>query len=277
MMDLLCIYHFPCQDGFTAAWVVWQAYKGKIDMFPAKYQMPPPDVRGRNVIFVDFAYKRDVMLKIMDEAKSVTVLDHHQSAIEDLKDIPFTESVFNIECSGAGIAWDFYNSTPRPALIKHVEDRDLWKFMHHGTREISARLFAEEYRLNEWTDHVRRLESEVFWHDWYNEGAAILKKQMKDIRELIEMTCRTMYIAGHRVPVCCIPYTMVSEAGNILAEDEKFAACYWDSEHGREFSLRSRPSGEDVSVIAFQYGGGGHKHAAGFRVPFNKLADLGLL
>jgi nanoRNase/pAp phosphatase (c-di-AMP/oligoRNAs hydrolase) len=39
----------------------------------------------------------------------------------------------------------------------------------------------------------------------------------------------------------------------------------------RVFSLRSTPEGMDVSEIAKQYGGGGHKHSAGFRIP---LADI---
>jgi nanoRNase/pAp phosphatase (c-di-AMP/oligoRNAs hydrolase) len=34
------------------------------------------------------------------------------------------------------------------------------------------------------------------------------------------------------------------------------------------FSLRSTEEGLDVAEIAKQYGGGGHKHASGFRVPF---------
>ena len=37
---------------------------------------------------------------------------------------------------------------------------------------------------------------------------------------------------------------------------------------GRVFSLRSTEEGLDVSEIAKQYGGGGHKHASGFRVPY---------
>jgi nanoRNase/pAp phosphatase (c-di-AMP/oligoRNAs hydrolase) len=56
-----------------------------------------------------------------------------------------------------------------------------------------------------------------------------------------------------------------------------FAACYWDTPAGRVFSLRSGENGMDVSVIAQKYGGGGHKHASGFRVPFEQLIEKGLL
>jgi nanoRNase/pAp phosphatase (c-di-AMP/oligoRNAs hydrolase) len=53
-----------------------------------------------------------------------------------------------------------------------------------------------------------------------------------------------------------------------MCAGEPFAACYWDTPDGRFFSLRSSDAGEDVSAIAQQYGGGGHRNAAGFSVPF---------
>ena len=57
----LCIYHHNCADGFTAAWVVKKAF-GNVDFHPGKYNEPPPDVTGRDVIIVDFSYKYDVLL-----------------------------------------------------------------------------------------------------------------------------------------------------------------------------------------------------------------------
>jgi oligoribonuclease NrnB/cAMP/cGMP phosphodiesterase (DHH superfamily) len=59
---------------------------------------------------------------------------------------------------------------------------------------------------------------------------------------------------------------MGSDAAAKLAVGWPFAAYYWDSPTGREFGLRSAPDGLDVSVIARKFGGGGHKHAAGFKL-----------
>jgi nanoRNase/pAp phosphatase (c-di-AMP/oligoRNAs hydrolase) len=39
------------------------------------------------------------------------------------------------------------------------------------------------------------------------------------------------------------------------------------------FSLRSDRNGRDVAAIAEGYGGGGHRHAAGFQVPFGWQGD----
>ena len=52
-------------------------------------------------------------------------------------------------------------------------------------------------------------------------------------------------------------------------------ACYYDGPEYRVFSLRSRaPDGEDVSEIAKQYGGGGHRHASGFRYALTQVHEL---
>jgi len=88
-----------------------------------------------------------------------------------------------------------------------------------------------------------------------------------------------MLIGGHDVPVANLPYMFASDAGQLMAEGERFAGSYFDTPEGRTFSLRSTDAGMDVSEIAQQYGGGGHRNAAGFRVPFDHElagADAGL-
>jgi uncharacterized protein len=84
---------------------------------------------------------------------------------------------------------------------------------------------------------------------------------------------RRMNIGGHNVPVANLPYTLSSDAGHLMGKGEPFAACYMDDPTGRTFSLRSAPDGIDVSEIAKNYGGGGHKHAAGFKVPIGWEGD----
>jgi uncharacterized protein len=174
---------------------------------------------------------------------------------------------FDMDRSGAGIAWDFFHpGVQRPKLIDHVEDRDLWRFKIPGTREIQAAVFSYPYDFVTWT----RL-SESFdgfgQSSLLNEGAAIERKHHKDVAELVKVCKRRMVMGGVDVPVASLPYTLVSDAGHLMAQGEPFAACYWDAEGCRHFGLRSTDDGMDVSLIASMYGGGGHKNAAGFKVP----------
>lgn len=277
MGNILCIYHGYCADGFTSAWAVWTALGDRADYFPGVYGEEPPDVTGKKVLLVDFSYKRPVLDEMSKSAQSILILDHHKSAAEDLAGLPeppaddpdynglIPESgmyaLFDMERSGAGITWDFFHDAPRPPLVNHVEDRDLWRFALPGTREIQAAVFSYEYTFENWDWLASRDISAL-----KAEGAAIERKHHKDVAELVEVCKRRMSIGGYDVPVASLPYTLTSDAGHLMAQGEPFACCYWDTEDGRVFSLRSADGGLDVSEIAVSYGGGGHKNAAGFKV-----------
>lgn len=285
-MNTLCIYHGNCADGFGAAWAVRHALlpHGPVEFHAGIYGKAPPDVTNRHVVLVDFSYKRPVLLEMYAKAATILVLDHHKTAAEDLDGLPRARKtwaehialadapgcsamgvLFDMERSGAGIAWDYFHpDEARPALINHLEDRDLWRFKLPRTREIQAAAFSHPYTFEAW-DMLMHANLD----DLAREGAAIERKHHKDIAELVAVTKRNMVIGGVSVPVANLPYTLTSDAGHLMAEGQPFAACYWDTPSGRVFSLRSRPEGADVSEIAKGYGGGGHKNASGFTVPFD--------
>ncbi len=261
----LCIYHGNCADGFGAALAVWLKYGNDVKYHAGVYGQPMPDVNGQDVVLVDFSYKRAQMSELCAKNKSVLVLDHHKSAMEDLdgleKDYSNLTMIFDMEKSGAMLAWNYYMETPPPPLFLHIEDRDLWKFKLDGTREIQAAVFSYPYDFKVWADLLSAPT-----HLLRSEGAAIERKHHKDIAELLTVARREMVIGGVRVPVVNLPYTMASDACHEMAKTSPFAASYYDSSNKRCFSLRSIDGGADVSKIAEIYGGGGHKHAAGFAV-----------
>ena len=301
-MKPLCIYHGNCADGFTAAWAVWKAYGGTppkdqehpVEFVAGVYQEAPPKVRGRDVIVVDFSYKRDVMEKIAAAAKSLIILDHHKSAIEDLdgllpdKPIGLTYAdllaregrkavaIFNLNRSGAGLAWEFFHpGVAAPKLVQYVEDYDLQLNQLASTRAINNAIKATPYGFAAWEQLFWDLQDAAKIQRMIAGGDAIDRKLKKDVDELTSNLKRRLVIGGISVPVCNLPYTMATEAGNLMAQGESFAAVYWETGGHRIFSLRSaKPDGADVAAIAATYGGGGHKHAAGFKVALGKLGEL---
>ena len=273
-MKKLCIYHGNCADGFGAAYAVRNALgEDDLEFYPGVYQNDPPDVSQRDVIMVDFSYKRHVLLEMAQSANSILIIDHHASAEKDLIDLPPNVTAhFDMDRSGAMMAWQFFNpDLPVPRLIEHIQDRDLWRFDLVGTREIQAALFSYPYDFDVWDSLINSFDMGGD-SNLLREGAAIERKHFKDIREFIEAAAYRDNIAGYNVPVLNAPYFFSSDAGHIMAQGELFAACYWDTAEGRVYSLRSADDGLDVSEIAAEFGGGGHKHAAGYRV--NRNADL---
>lgn len=285
----LVIYHGNCADGFTAAWVVRNALgESSCEFFPGMYGQPAPDCKGRDVVIVDFSYKRDVMLEIIGDASSVVILDHHKSAEEDLDgvfDYMHVTGKFDMTKSGAMLAWLWFfgdqkdndDETKAPAIVRTVQDRDLWKFELPGTREFQAVIFSFHYTFVNWDFIAFNLENAETAQGLFEQGEAIERKHHKDVAELVEKCERFLIIGGHLVPVASLPYTLVSDAAHLMAErhpDKPFAACYWDTPQGRVFGLRSLENGADVSKIAEMYNGGGHKHAAGFTISIVEAAAM---
>jgi oligoribonuclease NrnB/cAMP/cGMP phosphodiesterase (DHH superfamily) len=265
----LVIYHCPCQDGFTAAWACWKAHPDW-QFYPAKYGDPPPDVTGRMVYMLDFSYKLPIMRELTSKAISITVLDHHKTAEADLAELLADRDSgvygeFNMEKSGARLAWEYFQpKEPVPPLDSYVEDRDLWKFQFDDTKAISAYLFSKEYDFDIWNT-VNYLLYDERDGALIAAGQAILDKQAKDVAELCQGKFR--YVIGdHEVWCVNVPHTLASDTGHLLGKGEPFAASFYYDGEGFVFSLRSDETGLDVSEIAKQYGGGGHKHAAGFKL-----------
>jgi oligoribonuclease NrnB/cAMP/cGMP phosphodiesterase (DHH superfamily) len=295
-MTPLCIYHGNCADGFGAAWVVRRFFGAdQVDFHAGFYGAEPPDVTGRDVVMVDFSFKRPVLDVMSDKAHSILILDHHKTAQEELDGLPpppatglawvrtatstlsqnaRTTALFDMSRSGAGLAWDyFFPDQKRPALIDTIEDRDLWRFALPHTREVQASVFSYPYDFRTWDFLMARGKDHMGIQDMAQEGSAIERKHHKDIAELVEASKRRMVIGGLDVPVANLPYTLSSDAGHLMSAGEPFSACYMDTPRGRIFSLRSSDAGADVSEIAKRYGGGGHRNAAGFQAPIGWEGD----
>lgn len=277
MSDTVCIYHGNCADGFSSAWAVWKVHPEWV-FHPGTHGNLPPDVTGKDVYLLDFSYKRPIIEEMLKQANRITILDHHLSALNDVGSLVadgHIDGVIDMERSGCRIAWDWFHpgETP-PKLLLHMEDRDLWKFELPGTKEIQEAVFSYPYTFSTW-DYLMMGNENIRPHcvlsELFNDGKAILRKKDKDVQELIAIAKTTQKIGGYEVPVVNTPYFYTSEVGEILAKNAPFAATYYDTAENRVYSLRSSKDGLDVSKIAEGYGGGGHKHAAGFRVPLGSF------
>ena len=264
MSKPLVIYHGKCPDGMTAAWAVRKAL-GDGDYIPASHGEAPPDVAGRDVVIVDFSYRRAVMEAMSLKAKSLLVLDHHKSAQADLAGLPFV--VFDMERSGAGMAWDwFHPGQPRPALVNLIEDGDLWRHVLQGTREFQLRLEMEAMDFSSWERIAGMSEQELA--AFIAEGAILKRAFDGEVAALLEDRYAVTLVGEAGLAVnASSRYT--SDVGHHLAEMSGSFGMVWRQLDGAlKISLRS--CGDyDVSLLAGKFGGGGHRNAASFTVPIS--------
>lgn len=262
----VCVYHDNCHDGITAAWVVQHRYGADVELYPAKYEVPPDLDRlsGRDVIIVDFSWKRPVLEQVLAVAASLQIIDHHASAQSDLDGFP--GCTFDMSRSGAGLTWDtLFPGELRPVLVDLVEDRDLWRFRLKNTKAVHAACNLRPLDIENRRLLVEMADAEEGLEALVDVGASVLVYHDKLVQSGSRYRPRRV-IGGHSVP--CVPggtVELISDVGHALCEGESFAATWAiKSDLTVLVSLRSSQEGIDVCEIARAYGGGGHKHAAGF-------------
>lgn len=280
----IVLYHANCWDGFCAAWVARKVLGGEAEYLPVHYGTEPPDVSGRAVYIVDFSYKRPAMRRIMSQAMKVVVLDHHKMAEAELAGIvdeftmrpdlianpPGSELPvvhFDMNKSGGRLAWEYFCTDPLsswanipvPWLVDYTEDRDLWRWVLPCSREINAALRSYPLDFEEW-DRLSRVNPIAALAP---EGRAILRREQQIVEDHVRHA-REIEMAGHRI-LAVNATVLFSDVAGELAKDRPFGACYFDRADGkRQWSLRSRDGGVDVSEVAAKFGGGGHRNAAGY-------------
>lgn len=281
-MKPLVIYHANCWDGFCAAWVARMAL-GDIEAVPAYYGTPHPCMAFREVYILDFSYKRNEMRAILSEAQSVVVLDHHKTAQAELDGLidefimrpdliqnkagsalPYIR--FDMGKSGGRLAWEYFaliggwQGMDAPWLVDYTEDRDLWRHALPESENINAALRSYPLDFALWDEFNASVgQREMF----KREGAAIRRAERAIVDSHVH-NAREIEMDGHKI-LAVNATVLFSEIAGRLAEDRPFAACYFDRQDGkRQWSLRSRDGGIDVSEIAKARGGGGHAQAAGF-------------
>ena len=257
----LVIYHDSCTDGFGAAFAAWLARGNRAEYVSAKYNEPPPDVTGKNVLIVDFSFRRKVLLEMASKARSILVLDHHKSAMEELQDLDFVH--FDMTCSGAMLSWTFFHPDEHPPLmIRYIQDRDLWQWRLPNSREFSAGLLNVPFDFEDYRRYTQDSAVQLL----INEGAGIVRYIDREVKNLCghAAECR-LQVAPDLKCMVINTSSWVSEVGSRLCEDADAAIIwYYDHKtHRCRVSMRSRSS-VDVAEIAKHYGGGGHAQAAGF-------------
>lgn len=284
-MTTAVLYHSGCPDGFTAAWVAHNALKaeGKEPvMHPVSHGNPPPDLSGVDEVYIlDFSYPHEVLVEMTDDGnRRVVVLDHHQSAIDQITDGlgydprkfealgSFAPAPYEVELdtdrSGAGIAWDyFHDPDTRPAVVSYVEDRDLWRWKLFDSKAVNAFIKAQPHTLEDWD----RL-AEMPLRDMGTRGRGVLLQ--------VDAYCRAAashaYICemGDRTfPIVNVTYESCSDVANYMLDkfDTDMSGYFFQrADQLWQYGFRSR-NGVTVHDFAKQFGGGGHPQASGCQVP----------
>jgi uncharacterized protein len=266
------LYHANCLDGSGAALTAWiQLLDAGNEYIPVQYGSEPPDTDDADVLILDFSYQRDQLIEMSRTAKSITLIDHHKTAEQELSGIepdlhcPAT-IIFDMEKSGCVLTWDYFHKTQAPMLLRHIQDKDLWQFRLPGTKDVCAGLMVRP----DWKEWKRAIDDKANLADIEDDGRPINTFIEIQAEKIIKTKPTIWDITGDRVPVYNLPGFMTSETLDMALEKYQkcpYAVGYFKIGEKWIYSLRSRNGSDiDVSEIARLHGGGGHKHAAGFYI-----------
>lgn len=265
------VYHSPCPDGFAAALVAYY-FNPKLEFYPTSHQdmaSLAPKLKGKRVLFLDIAASL-ANLKTL-EMEDYAVLDHHVSAQRDLEKVPLKNKVFDMDLSGVGLAWNYFFYNQRmPLFFEYIQARDLWK--HEDMEGCSAFTTGRAALVPNcaqcWTNMVNNSYELM---QLINLGRRLEEQHKQKVQGYVRKAVERSFM-GHRAWVVnCTDRACTSDVGAALVSEDGHqddialifvydmkTSCYL-------FSMRSlQPTGPDVSLIAQELGGGGHKHSAGF-------------
>lgn len=299
-MKTVCVYHSIDLDGWMSAAIVkhWfnvekeclqeeEAFRsgrsysenpnGTIDFIGYNYGQPIPDLSEYDeVIMVDVSFPPEKMYEMYDK---LTWIDHHISAINS---VDYTiKGNRTVNFAACELTWKyFFPNEPMPEIVRllgrydcfgHKETDEEQKVLEfqYGARQCITN-YEEAY---EWL--TRRSSEEVHIDIIHKQGIAIYQylcteakqtyKNGFEIKLVEEITDPIGKNIVNRKFICVNKerFNPINFGIDYHKDGYDGCACYHFNGTKWSFSFYNDNGIVDCSIIAKQFGGGGHKGAAG--------------
>lgn len=298
------LFHHPCIDGIFAALAAYSYFKQR--HVPCRF-VPHRVYEDINPLQLDVSKEDSLFLcdyigpspafalELCQRACSVTILDHHKSAVDafallSAEQLPSNLSVnLDLAKSGCTMALDHFQplelSADQRQLFLFAEDADLWRWQLPSSREFHAGMTAlpkAEYDFDAGKDQtIFRQLLDLIPDQLIAQGALVLGNQQKTIAEVLQHSFTILLGGmGSQWGRCLAvradgAQDLRSHIGAALAVKSRDAglrtmAAVAYIETAMEdatkvkVSLRSFGEDEDTTVITVAMGGGGHRNAGSF-------------
>ena len=260
------LYHKACPDGFASAYVAWTKLGDEVKYLPVSYNDSPPNIKNSKVLVCDFSFNKETTKKLIEDNEIFYNIDHHITAINNLKEIDDKYKYFDVNHSGAILTWKYFYPNEEPLrFLNYIEDYDLWKFKFKETKAFNAATKQIPFRFLKWDE----FKNNDFLDNIIKKGEIIIEYQNSIIKYQLKHVCiRRQKINNiiYKIGYLNTSY-LINEIANqaVLNLDCDFCVIYsYDELYNQtRFSLRSCDNKVDVSTIAKYLNGGGHRNASG--------------
>lgn len=285
----IVVFHYPCQDGLSSAYVV--------DMFHKKLNVEQPELYpiqhgtelkidkfiNKKVIFCDYSPNLLTLELIEKVASKIVVLDHHITAKQALQDKSY--AIFDMNQSGVGLTWSyFFPEQELPKFLAMIQDRDIWTWLIPDSKPFTNGFFLICSTVDTYDFHILFNFFEELYNnnekiDFYiNIGNILQKSNEQKIKKISESALKSIHkYLEYNVCVVNCTCDFVSELGNSISSDPNvdFAVIWKYNNTSNEYYISLRSCGSiNVAQIAKSFGGGGHVNAAGFSLKGKSPLDI---
>ena len=274
----IVVFHYPCQDGLSSAYVVDKYHQDlevtRPELYPIQHgtKLDIERFRDKKVIFCDYSPSLEVLEQIEKVTSSIVVLDHHITAKHALEHKQY--AIFDMNYSGVGLTWMyFYPHQKMPHFLSMIQDRDLWRWLIRDSKSFTAAFYTvcSTVKANDF-DSMFNIFNELYndtekVNFYVNMGTLLSKATEQKVQKIAEAAVKKI-VKYHHYNVCIVNSTgdYNSDLGNVLSSKPEvdFAVMWLYDFVKDEYHVSLRSCGDiDVSKIANSLGGGGHKNASG--------------
>ncbi|MBN2678242.1 MAG: hypothetical protein JXR32_09305 [Anaerolineaceae bacterium] len=273
MTTAICFHHNDA-DGRASGAIARYALGHELQLIESDYdgQSIPWDMisKADRIYVLDFSFPIQDMQKMAD-GREFTWIDHHKSALSELKDIASCwPGIRDLSEAACVLTWRyFFPKRPIPRAVILIGDRDIWRWAETDTGAFTEGLHVRDTRADNDALWVPLLDGDPeTMESIIVEGRRLREIHLSEINKQIERLGYEVQFEDHRTLVINAPGNGdMGQRGRDLGYEIIY--CYEDRMQLGKLTtavmLFSRQV--DVSVIARRYGGGGHAQAAGFSFP----------
>jgi oligoribonuclease NrnB/cAMP/cGMP phosphodiesterase (DHH superfamily) len=272
MTRMICFYHSADLDGHCSGAIVKHRYPD-CEMIGYNYgdEFPWDKVEGQEVWLVDISLQPfNDMFRLKDLAKKLVLIDHHDSLINNIKESGRTFDGLQLNGqAGCELTWEVcYPNDAVPLIVTLLGRYDVWD--HKNFPDA----LPIQYGAKQYDTHPTTTRAMSIWNGWFcdyptqvfAEGLAIQGYVVAQNKDLMVRLSFDTELDGLK----CLALNKQPASSTIFEsqwDPEKYDAmlAFGFLKDKWTVSLYTDSKDINVSIVAKDRGGGGHKQAAGFQ------------
>lgn len=274
---ILCFYHNADLDGMCSAAIVKYFEPSAVLVgLDYNYDFPWHIISSNMIVYmVDVSTNTEDMKKLKETVDKFIYIDHHISKINELKDKNLTFA--GIQRSGIAacqLTWEWFSDNKCPKVIELLGNYDVFNLFENVLEfQYGMRSYDTDPNNIEFWKKCIENDDDKYIESIVNQGKTILKYLKTIDEKTINNNSFITYINGYKALVInSTNFTSMIFDNYQDIDDIDICVVFCWIKNQWKIGFYANNDNVDVSSIAKQYGGGGHKKAAGCFV--NKLPDF---